>query len=79
MDHLSMKPLIDILNQVLDEAGRDQRQSLNREIHLQKDLQLDSLELAVLTVRIEAEYGVDVFRDGIVSTIGEIQDKLDGG
>ena len=43
---------------------------------LREDLGLDSFNLAELTVHIEEEFGVDIFEDGIVSTIGEIYSKL---
>jgi acyl carrier protein len=44
--------------------------------HLRNDLQLDSLELAELTVRIEDKFQIDIFEDGIVETVGEIFKKL---
>ncbi len=44
--------------------------------NLRNDLQLDSLELAELTVRIEDEFQIDIFEDGIVETVGEIFKKL---
>lgn len=44
--------------------------------NLRYDLGLDSLDLAELTVRIENEFGVDIFEDGIVETVGEILEKL---
>jgi acyl carrier protein len=43
---------------------------------LKNDLGLDSLSLAELTVYIEDEFGIDVFEDGIVETVGEIYEKL---
>ncbi len=68
--------LIKLVNEVLQEAGRDPCDELRSGVALREDLGFDSLELAVLTVKIEAEYGVDVFADGIVNTIGEIEDKI---
>ncbi len=44
--------------------------------NLRNDLQLDSLELAELTVRIEDEFQIDIFEDGIVETVGEVCKKL---
>ena len=44
--------------------------------HLRDDLGLDSLALAELAVRIEDEFDLDVFEDGIVNTVQEILDKL---
>lgn len=49
---------------------------LNKDTHLKDDLGLDSLELAELTVRIEDQFGVDIFADGLVATIGEVLQKL---
>lgn len=72
-----MSILVKIINEVLEESGRDSVASISRETRLRGDLGLDSLDLAVLTVKIEAEFGVDVFASGVVSTVGEIQDKLD--
>ena len=43
---------------------------------LRDDLHFDSFDLAELTVRIESEFGIDVFEDGIVYTVGEILQKL---
>jgi acyl carrier protein len=43
---------------------------------LKNDLGLDSLSLAELTVYIEDEFGIDIFEDGIVETVGEIYEKL---
>jgi acyl carrier protein len=44
---------------------------------LKQDLDLDSLDLAVLTVKIEAETGIDVFAEGIVETVGQLLAKLE--
>lgn len=49
---------------------------LEADMRLREDLGLDSLELAVLTVKIEAVHGVDVFADGLVTTVGEIEQKI---
>ena len=45
-------------------------------MHLRNDIGFDSLDLAELTVRIEAEYDIDIFEEGIVNTVGEILNKL---
>ncbi len=47
-------------------------------MHLRNDIGFDSLDLAELTVRIEAEYDIDIFEDGIVNTVSEIFQKLNG-
>jgi acyl carrier protein len=43
---------------------------------LRDDIGFDSLDLAELTVRIEAQFKVDIFEKGIISTVGEIFDRL---
>jgi acyl carrier protein len=44
--------------------------------NLRDDLSMDSLALAELSVRVEDEFDVDVFEDGLVSTVAEILEKL---
>jgi len=64
------------INEVLMESGREAVPAISRDTRLRNDLGLDSLELAVLTVKLEAATGVDIFAQGIVSTVGEIEDRL---
>ena len=40
------------------------------------DIGLTSFDLASLTVRIEDEFEVDIFENGIITTFGEIIDQL---
>jgi len=65
-----------IINQVLQRASKPTFAELSPELRLQQDIGLDSLELAELTVSLEAEFGVDVFADGVVRTVGEVMEKL---
>ena len=44
---------------------------------LRRDLGLDSLDLAELTVRIQDRYGVDVFAAGVVRTWGELVQRVE--
>lgn len=63
----------DIILDVMNERDIQTKNiSINDNMNLRDDLGLDSLGLALLTVHIENEFGVDVFEDGIVSTVGEI-------
>lgn len=50
--------------------------SLNSSDNLRDDLELTSFDLAELTVRIEDEFDIDIFEDGLVNTVGEIFVKL---
>jgi acyl carrier protein len=65
------------INRVLNDSGRDAIALIQPDMRLKQDLDLDSLDLAVLTVKIEAETGIDVFADGIVETVGQIIEKLE--
>ena len=70
------KMLHDKINEVLEESGRERLAKLDPNDRLKQDLDLDSLDLAILTVKIEADSGVDVFADGLVETVGEILEKM---
>lgn len=71
-----MENLLSIINTVLENRGKKTVESINENSSLKNDCGLDSLDLAELTVRIEAEYDVDIFEDGVVTTVGEILSKL---
>lgn len=68
--------LLSKINEVLEESGRERLAKLDPNDRLKQDLDLDSLDLAILTVKIEADSGVDVFADGLVETVGEILEKM---
>lgn len=69
--------ILDIMNTVLENRSKQKLLSVAPEMHLRNDIGFDSLDLAELTVRIEAEYDIDIFEDGIVFTVGEIFKKLE--
>ena len=71
-----MDKLLAIINSIQSNRGRDAVKALTRETSLRADLGFDSLDLAELTVKVEAEWDIDIFEDGVVSTIGEILDKI---
>ena len=73
---MTKKDLILIVNTVLENSGKDTIKDISPGLSLTKHLNLTSLELAELTVRIEEKSGVDIFNDGIVQTIGEILERL---
>jgi acyl carrier protein len=68
--------LLTIINTVLENRSKEKINSITNQMHLRNDLGFDSLDLAELTVRIEAEFDIDVFEDGMIQTIGEIIEKL---
>jgi acyl carrier protein len=66
-----------IINDILREKeGASTVDSLPDETSLTKDLGLDSLHLAEMTVRLEDEYGVDVFADDVPGNISDVLAKL---
>jgi len=71
-----MKSLLEIINEVLDSNEKSTIDKLEVEINLRDDLGFDSFMLAELTIIIEEIYGVDIFADGIVFTISDIQNKI---
>jgi len=71
-----MEKLLLIINTVLQNRGKVTVESINENTLLRNNIGLDSLDLAELTVRIEAEFDVDIFEDGIVTTVGEILNKI---
>lgn len=71
-----MDKLLEIVNVVLQNRGKRTLKAISENSSLRDDLGLDSLDLAELTVRIEAEYDIDIFEDGVVTTVGEILAKI---
>jgi acyl carrier protein len=71
------RSLLEIINEVLSDSD-SQVESITSETDLRNDLGMDSMNLALLTVLIEDEYGVDVFEDGMVSTFADIEKKING-
>jgi len=69
--------LLAIVNEMFEESGRELIEELDESLHLRNDLHMDSLMLAEFTVRIESEFGVDIFENDIVQTIGEVLAELD--
>lgn len=68
--------IFEIINTVLTNRNKETVSEIRPEMHLGEDIGLDSLDLAELTVRIEAEFDVDIFEEGIISTIEEVVEKL---
>jgi acyl carrier protein len=64
--------LLRLLNTVLRHKGRPELNSVAPGQRLRADLGLSSLDLAELTVRIEEQFGVDVFADGVVHRWDEV-------
>jgi acyl carrier protein len=67
-----------IINTIIENKGGHKLSDnmLSSNTHLRNDIGFDSLDMAELTVRIEAEFKIDIFENNIVYTIQEILDIL---
>ncbi len=61
-----------ILNDIREEKDEDRLEKITENMSLRKDIGLDSLDLALLTARLEDEFDVDVFEAGIVDNVADI-------
>lgn len=69
--------VIEIIKNILSENDIEMSvEEINDSTKLTDDLGLDSFNLAQLTVEIESEFGVDIFENGVISTVGEIFNQL---
>ena len=68
--------VLDIVNLVLENRSKTKVNNLSPDDKLRETLGFDSLDLAELTVRIEDEFGVDIFEYGLINSVGEIYSKL---
>ena len=73
---MKIDKLTDAIRGVLENQGIKSDAPISESTPLRDDLHFDSFAPAELTVKIEAQFGVDVFEDGIVYTVGEILHKL---
>ena len=71
-----IKAVTEIIKEIIEDNGEKLTVQITKEIQL-RDLGLSSFDLATLTVKIEDEFDVDIFEDGLVSTIGEIIEVLE--
>ncbi|MBS1573311.1 MAG: acyl carrier protein [Bacteroidetes bacterium] len=71
-----MENIVQIINRVLENNSKSLHSTINENSSLRKDIGFDSLDLAELTVIIEEEYGIDIFEDGFVETVGDIYKKV---
>ena len=68
--------VLEIINEIRVAKSLATVDNIGEETRLREDLNLTSFDLAELTVKIEDEYDIDIFEDGLVSTVGEIFAKL---
>ncbi len=70
------KKVLEIINEIRAAKGLGSVDTISAETKLREDLNFTSFDLAELTVKIEDVFDIDIFEDGLVSTLGEIYDKL---
>lgn len=68
--------VLNIINEILESKDLSKRNSLSEQLSLRDDLGLSSFDLAELTVKLEDEFDIDIFEDGLVNTVSEIYAKL---
>ena len=68
--------VLSIINEIRKAKNLAILEKLNVEDNLRNNLEFTSFDLAELTVKIEDEFDVDIFEDGLVNAIGEIYAKL---
>lgn len=69
--------VLEIINNIRAKKEMEKLIDLSPDMSLGFDLGFDSLDLAQLTVLIEDEFGVDIFEEDIIETIGEIYECLE--
>lgn len=67
----------EIIREVLEEGNKAEVNTIELDTSLRKDLGFDSLDLALLTVKIEDEFDVDIFENGLIDTVGEILNTIE--
>lgn len=68
--------ILKIINMIRATKALVPLETISPSDNLRNDLGFTSFDLAELTVRIEDEFDIDIFEDGLVNTIGEIFIKL---
>ncbi len=70
------KEVLEIINYIRKNKNLEPLDHIDPKDNLREDIGFTSFDLAELTVRIEDKFGIDIFEDGLVTTIGEIYEKL---
>lgn len=69
--------ILRIINEIRAAKNVAPIETIGADTKLREDLGLTSFDLAELTVKIEDEFDIDIFEDGLVNTVGEIFAKLE--
>ena len=71
-----MEKLAEIITLIFKNRGAQVPCKIEMHTRLREDLGFDSFDLAELTVRVEQEFGVDVFEDSNVESVADICKKI---
>ncbi len=69
--------VLEIINAILEDKEVEKLASLDPKMHLIDDIGLDSIDLVELAERTYEEYNINIFEDGMISTIDDIYKKLE--
>ena len=69
--------LLEVVNSIRVNKDLNKLSEINETDRLREDYGFTSFDLAELTVKIEDEYDIDIFEDGLVNTVGDIIAKLE--
>lgn len=68
--------VLEIINLIRSNKDLKPLIEIKESFKLRDEIEFTSFDLAELTVRIEDEFGIDIFEDGLVVNVGEIFKKL---
>ena len=71
-----MEKIKQIISSIRANKGINEDFTLTEDTSLRDDLGFDSFDLAECTVKLDAEYGIDIFETGLVDNIKDVKDKL---
>ena len=69
--------LLGVVNSIRENKEQGKLSEIHNSDRLREDYSFTSFDLAELTVKIEDEFDIDIFEDGLVNTVGEIIAKLE--
>lgn len=70
------KKVLEMINYIRANKNLEPLAEISHSDKLRDRIGFTSFDLAELTVRIEDEFDIDIFEDGLVATVGEIYEKL---
>jgi acyl carrier protein len=68
--------ILSIINLIRASKEMPELTAVSPNDNLRNDLGFSSFDLAELTVRIEDEFGIDIFENGLINTVGEIMESI---